>query len=125
MSVWILTVTHQDQTTATAAVELDAPGDGQSVTIPSKQYSCGHNHTLVGTQSDAFAMSGTGVNSVAPPNDPGSQGFPKGKDPGGDPEPSWQGSPATEEEEQSEGEDEGDGEDGAYGGNQPADGGER
>ena len=110
---WNFTVTHQDQTRASALLDFDAPGVGRAVTIPSVGFSCGHFHTLVGTQSNSGKASGSGFNSVVPPNDPGSQGFPKGKDPGGDPIPSWEGSPTNFEV------------DGADGGDQPADGGER
>lgn len=125
MSVYIFTVTHQDQTTATGSMLLGAlPGNGRAVTF-TVRCSCGYNHTLVGTQKTWNNMSGTGINSVAPPNDPGSQGFPKGKPPEGDPVPSWEGSPMNPEEDQAEGEGKGDGVDGADGGDEPADGGER
>lgn len=89
MATWNFNVTHQDQTTATGSKDLSAPGSG-AVVIQNVPCSCGYNHTLTGTQTSASAMSGSGGNSVAPANDPGSS--PGIKD---DPVPSWDGTPVT------------------------------
>lgn len=90
MPTWNFNVTHQDQTTATGSKDINPPGNGQSVTVANVPCSCGHNHTLTGSQTATTAMSGSGANSVAPPNDPGSS--PGIKD---DPVPSWDGTPVS------------------------------
>ena len=95
MATWNFTVTHKDQTTTTGSKTFAAPGIGQAVTIPAVPCMCGYNHTLVGTQSGANFMSGSGGNSVAPANDPNSQGSPKDDD-----IPSWEGGPVTPDEDE-------------------------
>ena len=90
MATWNFSVTHQNQTTATGSKNVSPPGNGKSVTIPNVACSCGYNHTLVGTQTAATAMSGSGANSVAPPNDPGAK-----RSPSADPVPSWDGGPVS------------------------------
>jgi hypothetical protein len=90
MATWNFNVTHKDQSTATGSADVSPPGNGQSVTIPNVPCSCGYNHTLVGSQTSASTMSGSGSNSVAPQNDPHSKGGPKE-----DEVPSWDGTPVT------------------------------
>ena len=92
MAIWNFNVTHQDQTTTTGSKNITPPGNGQSANITNVPCLCGHNHTLVGAQANG-QMSGSGIGSVAPPNDPGAThgGL---KD---DPVPSWDGGPASPE----------------------------
>ncbi len=97
MAIWSFNVTHKDQTTATGSKDINPPGNGQSVTINNVPCTCGYNHTLVGSQSGSNEMSGSGSNSVAPPNDPHSQGSPKEDD-----IPSWEGTPTTIDEDEDE-----------------------
>lgn len=92
MPLWNFTVTHQNQTTATGSLVINPPGRGNAVTIPNLNCTCGWSHTLVGTQTASNAMSGSGPNSVAPPNDPRAKPSIKA-----DEEPSWNGSPGGPE----------------------------
>src|SRR5688572_6789808 len=94
MPIWNFRVTHKDQTTATGTQEVSIRGNGQSVVINNVPCTCGYNHTLTGTQDNSTRMSGSGANSVAPPNDPNSQGSPKDDD-----VPSWEGGPSNEPED--------------------------
>jgi hypothetical protein len=96
MATWNFNVTHKNQTTTTGSKLVNPPGTGNSVTIPSVPCACGFNHTLVGTQSGANAMSGSGGASVAPANDPRAKSSPKAED-----EPSWNGSPGSPEPKKS------------------------
>jgi len=105
MAIWNFNVTHKDQTTATGSKDVSAQGNGQSVTINNVPCSCGFNHTLIGTQITSTRMSGSGNNSVAPPNDPNSQGNPKDDD-----VPSWEGGPGNVDEDKGYG-DKGDSDD--------------
>jgi hypothetical protein len=89
MAIWNFNVTHQDQTQTTGSKDVNPPGNGQSVNIPNVPCLCGHNHTLVGSQANG-RMSGAGIGSVAPPNDPHS--MPGIKDDG---VPSWDGGPVS------------------------------
>ncbi len=94
MAIWNFNVTHQDQTTTTGSKDINPPGNGQSANVPNVPCLCGYNHTLVGSQANG-RMSGSGIGSVAPPNDPGSaHGGIKG-----DPVPSWDGGPASPEDD--------------------------
>ena len=121
MAIWNFNVTHKNQTTTTGSKNVNPPGVGQAVTIPAVPCLCGYNHTLIGTQSSANVMSGSGSNSVAPPNDPNAPGSPKDED-----IPSWQGGPGNpaEDEDEGDGEDETDGEDQPNGESEPEDEGE-
>ena len=95
MAIWNFNVTHKDQTTATGSKDVSARGSGQSITINNVPCTCGFNHTLTGTQDTSSRMSGSGSNSVAPPNDPNSLGSPKDDD-----IPSWEGGPVTPDEDE-------------------------
>jgi hypothetical protein len=70
---------------------LNAPGAGKPVNIPSLAYTCGHNHTLTGTQNTVTSMSGTGVN---PWPDPGVKALraPRGGNPSAGTTPTWDAS---------------------------------
>lgn len=100
MPTWNFSVTHQDQSTTTGSKSVNPPGNGQSVNIPNVPCLCGYNHTLVGTQANN-TMSGSGIGSVAPPNDPHS--VPGIKD---DAVPSWDGGPVGPDDDVDEDEDE-------------------
>ena len=90
MATWNFNVTHKNQSTATGSADVTPPGIGKSITIANVPCSCGYNHTLVGTQTAATAMSGSGDHSVEPGNDPHAKPGIKQ-----DPVPSWDGSPVT------------------------------
>ena len=101
MATWNFTVTHQNQATTTGSKAFNAPGIGRAVTIPAVPCLCGYSHTLIGTQSSSNFMSGSGAPSVAPANDPNSQGSPKEDD-----IPSWEGGPVTPDEDEAGSDDE-------------------
>src|SRR6266702_8905004 len=90
MATWNFNVTHKNQSTSTGSADVTPPGIGKSITIANVPCSCGYNHTLVGTQTAATAMSGSGDHSVAPANDPQAKGSPMA-----DPVPSWDGGPVS------------------------------
>ena len=90
MGLWTFNVTHKNQTTTTGSLTFNPPGVGNAVTVPNVSCMCGYSHTLVGTQTGANAMSGSGPNSVAPPNDPRAKPSIKADD-----EPSWTGNPGS------------------------------
>ena len=91
---WSITIKNPDGSvhgTPTGGNQaLNAPGVGKPVNIPSLSYTCGHNHTLTGTQTSVTTMSGTGVN---PWPDPGKVSrTPRGGTPSGTTPPSWDAS---------------------------------
>jgi hypothetical protein len=88
MAIWIFEVTHQDQKIAHGERDFMGPGDGRIVIVRDLECSCGHKHTLIGTQHTGRRSSGLGHNSVEPPNDPGSK-----RTRNIDAVPSWDGSP--------------------------------
>lgn len=101
------TVTHKDQSTTTGGpLDLTPPGNSQVIVV-SVPCLCGTTHQLTGTQAaNSNSISGSGANSVAPPNDPRA-----GKPPGGgqaypstgtlvEEEPSWNGSPGSPDPEE-------------------------
>jgi hypothetical protein len=67
-------------------VTLTTPGVGNSANIPSRSYSCGHNHALTGTQVSTTKMDGTGVNPWPDPTTPPEPA----KRPTGGVGPSWE-----------------------------------
>lgn len=95
MAVWNFNVTHQDQSTTTGSKDITPPGQGNPANIANVPCACTFSHTLKGTQSSSNAMSGSGVGSVVPGNDPPHEGG----GPKDDDVPSWSGSPANFPEE--------------------------
>jgi hypothetical protein len=71
---------------AFGSTTINGPGVDQSVTIPSQEYSCGHNHTLTGKQASLTKMDGTGVNPWPDPTTPPAPA----KRPTGGVGPSWE-----------------------------------
>ena len=84
--MWTITIYNPDNSVhgTAQALTLTTPGVGQSVTISARQYTCGFNHTLTGTENGVNNMGGNGV---SPWPDPGSAA--DEKSPTGAVGPSW------------------------------------
>lgn len=67
-SYWSVTVTFGDGTIATGGVAYDSSGAGRSVNLR-VDLSCGHTHTLYGTQDADRHMHGDGDGSTVPDHD--------------------------------------------------------
>ncbi len=92
---WTFDVVHQDQSRANGKRDMDGPGIGRVAIVKDLECSCGHQHTLIGTEHVKLGkphMSGVGHNSVTPPNDTSSKAS-KGSPM--DDIPSWEGGPSN------------------------------
>jgi len=89
--VWKFEVTHSSGLIASGKRDMDGPGIGQVAIVRELDCSCGHKHTLIGTENmekKKRHMSGKGHNSVSNPNDSGAKDSPEVEE-----IPSWEGGP--------------------------------
>lgn len=89
--IWKFEVTHTSGLKASGERDMDGPGVGQVAIVRDLDCTCGHKHTLIGTEHmehNKLHMSGKGLNSVSNPNDSVGKDSPEVEE-----IPSWEGGP--------------------------------